>query len=296
MNSTSRIAEGFDSFERGLRLTVEDLRRLVKTNLREVLSVNKLRKLPSNGIVPEGFDKPVSARGKNCILTAATDKGIDYKDWNEDAVVIVPDHDAGAVIDGMGGMGKTGSGKEAARILGETIRDGFRKGASPSQSQRTAAARMNREGLGTGGACYVSWQLKGNAQSRELEVAQAGDCRLVVFGADGSIKFSTTDESQMVDIGGRSIETVTNAVGGDDPGITTLNRVSVTRGDRIVAGSDGIWKNIPVEYMARYLAGKTSAEAVHVIRYVLDQMMTPDKAGNKRGKSDNRSVAIVDVL
>ena len=56
-------------------------------------------------------------------VIAGTDKGINYKDYNEDRVVVSPEGNFIAVIDGMGEYGK---GDRAAEILARSLLESSR--------------------------------------------------------------------------------------------------------------------------------------------------------------------------
>lgn len=225
-------------------------------------------------IATNRLDEAKIIEGQNGKIVYGTDEGVNYKEWNEDAQVINTDKNAFASIDGMGGMGH---GDKAARILAEEMQKGFRDGSLMEQIQMRAHQRMQAEGIGQGGACYVAGKITEN----RLDIYQAGDVKLIIVGKDGSVRFATRDEGQG--------HIVHNAVQGDDAGKTTHSSADLQAGDRIIAASDGLWDNFTPEQIARMVSGKSPEDAIKLIN---DQTKEKMRSGN--GKPDNINVIIYD--
>jgi len=214
-------------------------------------------------------------------IAYGTDEGFNYKARNEDAVVVHTPTYSFACIDGMGGMR---SGKEAAEILAGTLLSAFKADIDFEQMatvQTEASRAMAKAGIYEGGACYIAAKIVEKPFSmHELQIAQAGDVKLVVFDSGGKIKFETQDE-------GRG-HIVYNAVTGERPGSTTLGKVFLDKGDRIIVSSDGIWDQMPPEEVAETMQGSLTGSSF--VRIVLE---TEARMKNS-GRGDNRSLIIFD--
>lgn len=220
------------------------------------------------------LDVPRIIEGKNGKLAFGTDIGVNYpKPTNEDALVINTKKNSFAVIDGMGGMGL---GNEAAKILAQEIQKGFQENIMMEQAQKNASQKMSERGLGQAGACYLSCEVFGD----ELQISQAGDVKLVLYGKD-KIKFETTNEGLGV--------IVTNAVQGTKTGQTTKSSFRYEKGDRLVIGSDGLWDNISPEDTRKAIQGKSAEEAIKILNAAAKAKMTRD------GKPDNISVILYEL-
>ncbi len=161
-----------------------------------------------------------------------TNRGIGYKDENEDALVIGAEQDAFSIIDGMGGVG---GGAQAANIMAEQILNGWQNGMSSRHIQESAHRRMAEENLGGGGACYASTRIEGNI----LKVAQAGDVRVIVI-REGKVVWSTEDEGSIL---WPLRNVVDNAITGENAGETVESSFTLEIGDMVVGGSDGLFDN-----------------------------------------------------
>lgn len=242
---------------------------------------------PIDEIITNSLDEPKFAKAANGTIAYGSDKGIGYKDWNEDNVVVnTGDGNGFAVIDGMGGEGGEGCGEMASQIFAETFQKGLRENASFEDIQKTAHERMAHEGLGRGGVCYIGFNIDG----RKLEVAQAGDVKLIVLDRNGVIKFKTTNEVY----GGA----INNAVMGIGKGETTRSTADLEVGDRIVVASDGLFDNLSSQEVADFVRGKTIQEAIFLLNIKAKDKMANFKTYREQrisAKPDNISVFIYDI-
>ncbi len=115
-----------------------------------------------------------------------------------------------------------------------------------------------------------------------LEVAQAGDVRLVVLGEKG-VKSATQDENNP-----QKKNMVFNFVSHDYQGKTTTCRFVLKEGDRIIAASDGLWDNLTSQNVYSLVKGKSPREAMAVLNKRVKKAMASD------GKPDNLSIVIYD--
>lgn len=220
-------------------------------------------------------DQPKKIQGINGPLIFGTDEGFNYKDRNEDRIVINTEKNCFAVIDGMGGYDQ---GADAAQILAEELQTGFETNLSFKQIQNQAHQRMKDKKLKKNGACYIATRIKGKI----LEIAQAGDVRLIIIDKNNQIKFETIDEG--------AGHTVFNVVQGEKPGTTSIHRATIAEGDRIIISSDGITDNIDNDEMAELLVDTTPEQAMQIIAELSQSVML-----DYSGKPDNRSVLIYDI-
>lgn len=237
---------------------------------------------PFNEVIQNRLENPLIIKGKNGTIGCATDEGFNYKEGvNEDAVVVNTEKDGFVMIDGMGGPGK---GQAAAQILANAFKEGLEQDMDFATMQQNAYERMRDQGLGKNGACYIAGRVEGD----RLDIAQAGDVRLLIIGGDGAIRFSTTDEK----LPPPQDNVVTNVVTGNDPGSTTTTSQQIKQGDRILVAPDGIFDNISSEELAQKIHGKSIPEALKIIDDITEQRM---KSGAQGTKPDNRSVLIYDI-
>lgn len=239
---------------------------------------------PVDEIASNPLDKPKFVKAVNGTITYGTDEGIGYKDKNEDAVVVNTGKGNGfAVIDGMGGEGR---GDEAAQILAEEFQKGLNEGSSFEDIQKSAHERMEVARLGCGGACYIGLKIDG----KKLNVAQAGDVKLIVLDKSGIIKFGTTDEVLAY--------MISNAVQGIGQGKTTIRTTDLSVGDRIVVASDGLFKNLSPQGVSELIYGRTIQEAIFLLNMYAKDKMQNFKIYREQGiqaNPDNISILIYDI-
>lgn len=228
-----------------------------------------------NDIPFDRMNEPRLIQGENGSLIFGTDEGFNYKNRNEDRLVINTNKNAFAVIDGMGGYD---FGDQAAQILAEQLQSGFVSNLTFKEIQHRAAQLMKKSNLGRNGACYIAFRIK----DTEMEIAQAGDVRLLIINKNDEIKFTTRDEGQ-----GHSVY---NCVQGSDFGRTTISRTYIEIGDRIIVASDGITDNLDNEELVELLHGKTPVQAMEIIAEATQNMMI-----DHSGKPDNRTLLIYDI-
>lgn len=194
---------------------------------------------------------------------------------NQDALVVNTDANGFAVIDGLGGEA---AGEHAARILAEEIQGVLRTSAPLEQAHEHGHARMNTELTGNGGACYIAVRVENGT----LKIAQAGDVRLCILGRTGRIRFETKDQG-----GGTHVY---NGVFKSDQTLPTVYEKALFEGDRIIIGSDGIFKNISTDELHTLASGKSTPDGFMEIQgKVLEQM----KSDN--GHPDNATLVIFEI-
>jgi len=229
------------------------------------------------GIVENRLSSPLELETRNGQIVAGTDEGVGYKRVNEDGIAINTEKEAFISIDGVGGES---AGREAKDILSEAFLVGIKDDRSFRDIQRQAHLAMKERGRGA--ACYVAGRIVEDGEGAVLEVAQAGDERLVVLDK-GGIKFATKDENNP-----KKKNEVFNFVGYNYQGKTTAYRLRLNEGDRIIAASDGLWDNFSSQEVYRLVKGKSPQEAMAILNKKVRKAMASG------GKRDNLNIIIYD--
>lgn len=219
-----------------------------------------------------------------------TSPGIGYKDRNEDAIVIAPNVDGMAVIDGVGGHA---GGVEAARILADNFQSSLGNVTRMIQAHENTTAQLaSRPDMRQAAACYIAAYY--DLQTHNLNITQAGDVRLVVLDHTGWAYFKTIDD-HLPD----KHHKVTNFVTGDEETTPTKTGTRVAAGDRIIIASDGLWDNYGIPDVAGMVQNLSAHEAVNTVsRALLDKMRRSDAGElnpDEQVKPDNLSIVIYDV-
>jgi len=219
-----------------------------------------------SGAVENRLDSPLEIKTKNGQIAAGTDEGVGYKDVNEDGVAINAAKEVFISIDGIGGHS---GGQEAKNILSESFLAGIRDGHSMKKR-------------GRGGACYVAGRIIEDREGAVLEVAQAGDVRLVILDEEGA-KLATQDENNP-----QKKNMVSNFVSYNYQGKTTTRRFRLREGDRVVVASDGLWDNLTPQDVHSLVKGKSPRKAVAALNKRVKRAMASG------GKPDNLNIIIYD--
>jgi protein phosphatase len=260
-------------------------------------------------------------------VVAGTDKGINYKDHNEDRVIIHPPSSLIAVIDGMGGEY---AGEKAAEILAGTLLSSP-KDINSAVSQ--AKQKMADQRLGRGGAVFISARVvvekqPGNSVNKFIEVSQLGDAKLIVIRKNGTVSFESKDESIvqfLVDDGRVTSDealyhprrnTVLRAVSAiEKEDAKSYPKMKVEKGDIIILMSDGISDNFTSEEIVLKKHGDNlSAQQLFIwlsdatdrrMKYSKEIIKDSGKNRSKYGfysdgyqsepKNDNRALVIMEI-
>ncbi len=195
-------------------------------------------------------------------VVAGTDKGVDYKDYNEDRVVIHPSDNFAAVIDGMGGHY---GGELAAEILAKNL---LALPGDVVSATVKAKQEMTEQKLGEGGAVFISVEVitqeqKGESITKSLKILQSGDAKLIIIKKDGTISFESQDDSwsqALVEAGQITSDQalyntrrhqVFNSISStDEIGPKLYPTIKVETGDIVLLMSDGISDNFTAEEIA----------------------------------------------
>lgn len=237
-------------------------------------------------IIEHDFQNPYEAETPCGEFICATSMGLSQRkglNENQDCPGFYMDKESksiGIVVsDGMGGMGR--HGKEGGRVVTQAVLDAWQQQKNVSQeTQNVASQRMREKNLDReSGACYAAAYIKDGY----LHVAQAGDVRVQIFGADGVIRFENTLD-QVTE--GRHKGSVNNAIDGNNPGECKSYRPErLLPNDTVIIEVDGSWKNRKHLENERYrqdIAKKSPRDAMRQLHYDAENRMiqVPNDADN----------------
>jgi len=256
------------------------------------------------------------------MVFAGTDKGIGYKDHNEDRVVVSPSQNFVAVVDGMGGMGH---GDVAAQILAEEVAASPRDIVSASSK---AIDKMLARNILRGGAVFASARVVAELDGKFLEAFQLGDSSMLVIDINKNIIFESEDDSVTARLAKEGVITpdqalysgmrhmVSSAVSPNEDVETRVPksypRIKVEKGSKVILMSDGVSNNLTMEDIAKKVkAGLTKEELFAWISKETSRRMLNHKQiiessdrpkdgvysdGYKsKPKPDNRALVIVEI-
>jgi serine/threonine protein phosphatase PrpC len=231
-----------------------------------------------NQLWTEGFAEARLINMPSGRLVLGTDVG-GRTGENEDALLLDTDHDAFAVMDGMGGYEK---GEIASRIVGEEIQRQLRENLEPLQMHINAQRRMKEATISDGGAPYVA----GQVVKKELRIWYAGDVQLMIIDAKGKITFKTAPTWLGDSPRGRSV------------GKPTRTAANFENHDKIICASDGLWDNIEPEFAAEIVHRKKLPEAIAILRDTAMSNMKHPFGANEEfgGNPDNVTILIYQKL
>ena len=274
---------------------------------------------------------PIEMRAMTANGALFTDRGLEYKTFNEDAAVLGVAHTssgeevvfAGA-FDQAGGMGSVaGRTGEASRIAAshfERAAKSVAGGADAEQALRSAVLDAHDEvnALGVNAATtFVGCIL----QNGRAVLANCGDSGAVLIGRDGQRLAETEPHSlgeQMQRLandpnaGLQFAHCLTTSVGSRVHPTIDIYRWAVQAGDRLVVGSDGLLdSNLAAQAEDLYL-GKpwtesngqrtlrevTAIVARHATAQDATQALVSYVRGQTRigsGKPDNTTIVVVDI-
>ena len=261
-------------------------------------------------------------------IAAGSDKGINYKDHNEDRVVVVPDKEFIAVVDGMGGYG---GGDIAAQIIAQHLSknpDNIQTALDNASAAINNAIQNEVIKNNKAGAPFISARIVRENGNIKLEYSYSGDCSLIVIDKKGKVKhIGKTDsylnsprylainnnvkltDDQLLYHPQRNI--VLKAIDRKNTQFTA-ETITIESGDRVILMSDGINDNLTPEELAAIVSNKSVQDAIFAVDQVTSARMqnasqiindTPDRAKSGKfsdeyksePKKDNRGIAIIDV-
>ncbi|MEN9561667.1 MAG: hypothetical protein RIQ56_940 [Candidatus Parcubacteria bacterium] len=252
----------------------------------------------------EHFAEGVTKSGLKFI--AGCDKGFNYKinEDNEDRVVICPEEDCFAAIDGMGGLM---GGKFGADTISEALSQNPRK---PLEALNLAQKKM-KDSDRYGAACIMI----AHAQDSVIETYQAGDVKRLLQYKRTLLQrlfclksYSESEDQTMAKYGRPNV--VTKKIDRDEC-CPTVDHLKVAKALRLMLYSDGVSSNINSIEMIQLSQGRTLQELFTQVWQITEQRMKNNEhiiATGKRGRwrktycdgfslkprPDNRSFVAVD--
>lgn len=302
---------------------------MVSENVKEVIAKNQGAEIIGQNnelTLAQSIRKFRSKHGSE--IAAGSDKGINYKAHNEDRVVVVPDKEFLAVIDGMGGYG---GGDIAAQLVAHQLSqnpENIQLALQKASAAIDNAIKQDVISNGSAGAPFISARVIREHNKIELEYSYTGDCSLIVIDKSGRVKYvSETDsylnsprylavnnnirltDDQLLYHPQRNI--VMKAIDRKHSQFTTKN-IPMETGDRVILMSDGINDNLTPAELAQIVLNKTVNEAIIAVDQVTSTRMlnedqiinsTPNRAQSgifsdgyrSEPKKDNRGIAIIDI-
>lgn len=320
----------YEYLRNSLEIPTEGIRTEIKNNRELLMEVLKIRNeqvilngqkatlLSGNQYNQEGMKYFVTAEGVQ--IWAATDKGINYKEINEDRVVIDTEHHIFVGVDGMGGQ----SDGEAAA---DAVATGMMKRIESARAGMEEAQNIMRQrNLNTdAGACFHRVELTFDENHHVFcNAQQAGDVHLLILNEDNSKDMESADENladSYAAIGritpdealyNRYRNVVLNYVGPSTGDIhITLTNKPMRTGQKILIYSDGITDNFTSYELVAMLQGKKTEEFIHIINEATAKRMAnldtliadSDRETNgmyadgfkAKPKTDNRALIVIEI-
>lgn len=256
----------------------------------------------------------------------ATDKGIDYKDTNEDRVGVNPEGNLIVVADGMGGYKH---GDIAAQYLTESLLanpDDHLKGLDVCRNKLVKEKDPDKRKSMT---CFASVQItEDDTGKKYANILRAGDVKVLII-RNNEVIYKSKDESltqQKIDKGmitpdqalydhERNIVTNWVSAYSDNKSIEIPFSKPVQKGDIVLIYTDGISDNIQPDEIITLTKGKNPEDIIPTISEETGERMenwrktyelTEEEGGREKlkqfydgfksaPKPDNRGVAVIQI-
>ena len=217
-----------------------------------------------------------------CRITAASDKGINYKDINEDCIYVDPGKNLAVVIDGIGGGTK-------GRFAAQWVAVGFADYPDdPEQAAKAAMEYMKRDKIdpNTDGACFASARIINDGNRKIVDMAKAGDVKILILDENDKIIWHSKDNTYVqseVDAGRMTLDqelysehssSINKYISSSSSSIERL-ATEIIPGHKILLGSDGYFANLTPEEIEELIAGKgyTADRIITVLSNVVFERM-----------------------
>jgi len=237
-------------------------------------------------------------------MVFGSDEGANYKDHNEDGLVVDPQTGIVTVLDGMGGQGIKNAGMIATEIISQELARTRPTDAISLQSSLVSASRaIDAANLGGGGSTLMSVRAEQRNGKYDVQYSFCGDSGLVMIDASGKVAAYEGGHSlvgDLVNVGEvsddealyhQSRNLVTRAVDHSvqmKPWQIEHKKMDLPKGSRLVIGSDGLTDNLTPEEIASIVKGKSADQAYNDLVDVVKARMTNandilEKTGKKMG-------------
>ena len=230
-------------------------------------------------------------------------RGIGYKKWNEDRIVILPQIPLFCVIDGLGGPG---DGERAAEIFTQELAEIQNPDLEIlSNAQKKTSVRIKSECHASDcGVCYALFWI----EETFLKVCYIGDVKFVLLNQEYQIKWESRDHSVINDLTEQGIiskeealahsqrHIVTKALTGDETPQLEIQKIPFVSGDRVIIASDGLWDNFMIDEVIGMLDDPHPQVQVNLLMQKsllkMQQIHTMTWEGRLVPKADNISILI----
>lgn len=219
-------------------------------------------------------------------VSAASYVGM-YREHNEDAIVIQPQHNHVVVIDAMGGYN---NGVVARDVFVDSL---FKHPDDMETAVNWTQNRYDSLDIVQGGVCLISVRVRIEQENLLIEFAQAGDVHAVLFDDKGQLRHETIDEAighQVINaVIGHNATISQQANGWKNFGKLTRAKLHAKPGWRLAVYSDGIANHFNANHLATLILDKSPKQAIAEVSKEVDAAMHKDRAYR-----DNSSIAILD--
>jgi PPM family protein phosphatase len=241
-------------------------------------------------------------------FAARTDMGIEYKDWNEDRIVIAPDEGLFGVVDGMGGYE---GGEIAAQLIAEQLRN---DPSNPPQCFLEARSELERlfssgsRNLKEAGGCVGTLSI--DAITGLWRGFHAGDVKRLIMsnqhsfsGDSPKVLNESVDHDLLIGLTPEEARrnrfrcVVTKTISREHSDVEPASGVLLP-GSMALLYDDGISDNIPVADMIRLAARRSVSELLEEVwRITTEKMEKYDEnlAKTEPMKRDNRAFIAIEV-
>jgi len=244
------------------------------------------------------------------------------KTGNQDRVVVVPQKERFAVIDGVKG---SQAGEEAAEALAKNL-------VNPDLTipQAVAAAKQDIKYQVENGkisekaaAAYIAAEIIRENNKIFIEEHHMGDAAMIILDRDGNVvhqaeqdsivskllELKAITEKEAARHSGRNL--VSKSVSAKEHALNTPTKYEVKPGYRVILASDGITDNLMPNEIAEIIRGKTTGKAMGLLSEITtERMKNQDPLSNEKPtddqnysdgyyckpKADNRGILIFDVV
>lgn len=284
--------------------------------LRDALEEKSVSELPPE-VLPSGFkirnnqSGQISGKLKNGRYHALSSEGILYKNRNEDALLVEPEREVLAVLDGMGGHS---GGNVASCVMADFLEYGLQHGMDLEKAicfGNEAILERAKNDAKLGGAYPMGTTLAAvQIHGDKLKTIHVGDTKLLVV-RHGKIAFETLDHTNgqslyregLVDADtAHFLNHILSRNLGTDPILPNRdlekNSFTLKSGDRILMASDGITDNFysrdfKLDELAQLASkGELTECAEEILRISTQRIKAGKLPSGYRAKPDNLSLLL----
>lgn len=247
-------------------------------------------------------------------LYALSDRGVNYKQWNQDALLIMPETKNLLVVDGMGGLSQ---GELASALCVDFVEYQLKMGMSIDQALVYAnEAILTRARLiaGQGGKALMGAAfLAAHYENSELSICHMGDVKAIVI-RNGKLVFETLDHTHGQDLLREGlVDQVTakelNHILSRSLGMDHVhsqrdfehNRVHLRQGDRLLFFTDGVSdnfysKDFSLNELIRLVSAKESLDLIcrKIWKILRHRMQVGSYHSHLKAKGDNFSFILAE--